>query len=89
MDDTRLENKLDHITETIGQINTTLAVNTKQLELHMLRTAQNEVMISKLDAKIEPLKKHAAMVDGGMKLLGFLSLLLGIGAAIVKILSAF
>lgn len=72
---------MDSISETINNINVTLAVNTDQLTQHIKRT-------NLLEAQIQPLKKHVNMVEGGFKALGFISLLLGIAVAIIKLLAA-
>jgi len=74
MDDKRLdriEDKVDTIVDKIGSIDATLAAQHVSLKEHIRRTAL-------LEAEIKPVKRHVDMVNGALKLLGLISLLLGI-----------
>jgi hypothetical protein len=62
MSNERLEAKVDKIIEKVASIDTTLAKQEVNLALHMRRS-------DALEAQIEPIKQHVAMVAGAMKLL--------------------
>jgi hypothetical protein len=70
MDDTRLkriEDKIDHIGDTQGEMNVTLAKQHESLKSHMRRTAA-------LEAIVEPLHKRSVMLDGAWKLIALLAM---------------
>lgn len=75
----RFESKLDKISEKQSEMNATLAVNTDQLAVHIKRTAA-------LEERIEPIEKHVMWVQGGLKLIGGLSILAGLAAAIKELI---
>lgn len=77
---TRVEDKLDSIIKDIGSINVVLAAQHETLKEHIRRT---EI----LEREIEPIKKHVAMVHGGMKLIGLLSVIAAIVESIVQVIS--
>ena len=66
----RLETKLDKVSDEIGNINITLAKQHITLEEHVRRT---EI----LEDEIRPIKKHVAMVNGVLKLMGLLAPIIG------------
>lgn len=74
----RIEDKIDKITEHVGNIDVTMAKNTVILDEHIKRTAQIE------DALI-PIKAHVDKVKGAVALI---SLLAGM-AAIFEIIKLF
>lgn len=80
MDDTRLEQKLDHIVEKIGNIDVTLTKQAEQIEYHIKRT-------DLLEKKLEPIEKHVIMSKGAFKLLTLLGGAIGLVAAIVEIVT--
>lgn len=67
----RLEDKLDHISEKIGSIDTTLAAQHVSLKEHMRRT-------SLLEEDMKPIKKHVHHVHGALKLIGLIATIAGI-----------
>ena len=74
MDDTkRIEDKLDKIVDTQVEQAVTLARLTVSVEDHVMRT-------NILQEAIEPIKRHAAMVEGALKLIA----LMGIAATIIE-----
>lgn len=79
MDDTRLEQKIDQIVEKIGTISITLVAQHVTLKEHIKRT---EI----LEAQMEPIKKHVAMVHGALKLIGVVSVLISIIAGIFQVM---
>lgn len=67
----RIEAKLDDLVERQGEMNVTLEKQHQSLRDHMRRTQL-------LENEIKPVKKHVAMVEGALKLVGLISLLVGI-----------
>lgn len=74
MDSKRLEDKVDKIVEKIGNIDVTLAKQSVILEEHVKRT-------NLLEARIEPVVKHVAIMKAMAKIVGFMGL-----GAIAKII---
>lgn len=83
----RLEGKLDKQQEHIHEIDKTLVRNTASLEEHMKRTEMNEEAIELLREELKPVRTHVNHVEGGIKLIGLVSLILGVVAAIVAFLN--
>ncbi len=69
----RIEEKLDKIVEHMSEMSVTLGKQSVILEEHVKRT-------NILEAKLAPVEKHIARVEGAMKLVG----LLGVGTALVQ-----
>lgn len=68
---TQVDEKLDHIGETLNEIAVTLAVNTAHLEEHMRRTEL-------LEKNFEPVEDHVKFVNKFMKTVAWL---IGLAAA--------
>lgn len=66
----RIEYKLDKVVDHLGNIDSTLAAQHESLKLHMKRSDM-------LEAQVEPLKAHVAMVSGALKLVGLITALCG------------
>lgn len=75
----RIENKVDTVVEHIGNINITLAKQHVSLDEHIRRTAL-------LEQQVKPIERHVNMVNGVLKFIGFISLLLGIATSALKLL---
>jgi acetate kinase len=73
-----LDGKVDKIQEDISDIKVIMAVNTKSLEQHMLRTEQNEEMIKLMQQEFKPVQEHIIQVNTIAK----------VGAWVVGLLSA-
>jgi len=71
----RIEDKIDGMSEKIGDINVTLRAQHESLKLHMKRS-------DSLEEAIKPLQKRKSLVDAGLKIIGFLAVI----AAIVECL---
>lgn len=67
----KLDSKVDRLDGRLDSVDKTLAVNTEQLAGHMRRTEL-------LEADLKPIKKHVGHVEGGMKLLGVVAVIVGI-----------
>lgn len=78
MDDKRLEDKLDKVVDNINSINVTLGKQSVILEEHVKRT-------NLLEAKIEPIEKHVAMVHGVLKFIGLIGVFVAVIEGLLKI----
>lgn len=76
----RIEDKLDKVSDKLGSIDSTLAAQHVSLEMHIKRT-------DLLEAQIEPIKKHVAMIQGALKLIGLVSVAAGVVEGIVALLT--
>lgn len=63
----RIDAKIDDVHENITQIKVTLAAQHESLKTHIRRT-------DLLEKKLEPLEKHVTMVQGSIKLIGFVAI---------------
>lgn len=79
MDQKRLEDKLDKISDKIGNIDVTLARQEVSLSEHIRRT-------NLLEEKLKPIEKHVAVINGGLKFVGIFGVFVGILEGIIKIL---
>lgn len=70
--------KLDKLDDRLDSVDKTLVKQEANLGEHMRRTAL-------LEEDLKPIKKHVGHVEGGLKLLGILSLILGILFSIGKL----
>lgn len=85
----KLEEKVDKILEDITVIKVELAEtkvildrNTESLQEHMRRT---EILETKFESDLEPIKKHVAHVEGAGKLLVLGSVLVGIVLGLLEL----
>jgi hypothetical protein len=70
---TKIEEKLDKVDEKLSSIDVTLAKQAKDLEHHIFRTDLAEQNLELLRAEMQPIKKHVALMDAGLKIIGALS----------------
>ena len=70
-----MDKKLEEISKDIGDIKIILAVNTQSLQQHMRRSDALEEIVLVLN-------KKATMVEGILKFLGIVGVLLGIAMAV-------
>lgn len=83
------EDFLKFILERLEQINDELVgiskIQTQQevnLREHMYRTAQNELSIEKTNTILEPIRTHVNYIEGSLKFLGILSIIIGVVAGV-------
>ena len=67
----KLDSKVDKISDRLSSVDVTLARQHESLDTHIKRT---EI----LEEKLEPVEKHVAMMNGALKLLGIIGVLVGI-----------
>lgn len=80
----RLESKMDKTLDSIASMDVTSAENVLSLKEHMRRTALAEDSIELIRSDIKPIQKHVTMVNGILKFIGIVCLILGTIAAIVQ-----
>jgi hypothetical protein len=82
----KIEAKVEKIEDSISNIDVTLARQAKDLEHHIYRTSLAEENIELLRTELQPVKKHVALVDAGLKLVGALASAAAFVLGVVKIL---
>ena len=76
----RLNHKQNELNANMSSIDKTLSAQHVQLAEHIRRTEL-------LEEAIQPVKEHVAMVNGGLKLIKIISIVVGIVAAIAGIIT--
>lgn len=84
--DEKFYEKLEKMDSRLDSIDKTLVKQEVNLDNHIKRTDLLEKHTDKLFRELEPIKKHVNHVEGGMKLLGLLSLVIGVVAGIIALL---
>lgn len=84
-----LLNKTDKIEERLTSIDVTLARQEGHLQEHMRRSEANERAVEVLGQQLGPIKKHVNMLEGSLKLLGIMSLIVGTIGGVLKLLNVF
>lgn len=69
----KIEEKVDRIEEKISNIDVTLAKQAKDLEHHIYRTDLAEQNIELIRQEMQPVKKHVALMDASLKVIGAIS----------------
>lgn len=78
----KLESKIDKLDERLDSIDKTLVKQEVNLQLHMKRS-------DALESQIKPIQAHVLKVEGALKALGILALLVGIASGIFGIIKFF
>jgi hypothetical protein len=76
--DDRTFDKLERIDSRLNSIDKTLAEQHQQLKDHIRRTELAEENLDLLRTELKPVKEHVVRVDGVLKALGVLAVVLGI-----------
>ena len=84
MDD--LHQKLDRMSDTLTQILVVQGRHEENLREHMRRSDAAEKAIGDVRGELKPVKAHVERMDGALKFLGILSLVLGIVGGVYKFL---
>jgi len=77
--------KIDKLDERLDSIDKTLIKQEASLDKHILRTEMAEKQLDLLSAQIVPINKHVNQMSGALKLLGVMSLVMGIVALFKKL----
>jgi len=84
----KLDDRLDSIDKILVAQNETLKHHVYRSDLQEDRLDKHEIYtentIKDVQKQIEPIKQHVNRVDGALKLLGLLSTIIGVTAAIYK-----
>lgn len=83
----KIEEKVDRIESKISSIDITLAKQAKDLEHHIYRTDLAESNIELLRSEIEPVKKHVALVDASLKVIGAIATIATFVLGVVRLIS--
>lgn len=75
----KLDSKIDSTNDRLNSMDKTLVKQEENLKEHMRRTAI-------LEEGLKPVQKHVTRVEGALKLLGVISVLVGIAAGVAKLL---
>lgn len=77
MDIERLYGILDKISEDVSELKITSAKQEENLKEHIRRTELAEENLQILRQEIEPLKQHVATINGILKIIGIISVIIG------------
>ena len=87
----RLEHRHDNLDERMDSLELKAAENNGHLKEHMRRTEHLETLVEqgqvKHMASDKKIDNHISKIDGGLKVVGYLALVLGIAATIMKIVN--
>jgi hypothetical protein len=83
----KIEEKVDRIEEKISNIDITLAKQAKDLEHHIYRTDLAESNIEMLRSEIQPVKKHVALMDASLKVIGAIASIATFVLGIIRLIS--
>jgi predicted nucleic acid-binding Zn-ribbon protein len=83
----KIEEKVDRIEEKISNIDITLAKQAKDLEHHIYRTDLAESNIELLRSEIEPVKKHVALMDASLKVIGAIATIATFVLGVIRLIS--
>lgn len=86
----RMDEKLDEINDELVKINVTLAQQHVQLAEHIRRTALLEEQLEYIQKEeLKPIHQHVNRVDGALKLLGLVSLIVALASGAIELVSFF
>ncbi len=88
-----LEDKIDaqhkDVDNRLDAIEKVTLLQERNLDEHMKRSDNLEKLISRLEEKdLKPVVRHVAMVEGGLKLLGVIGIVVGIAGGLAKLFGA-
>jgi hypothetical protein len=80
------DQKLDKLAEDISGIKVDLSAMKVDVAYHIRRSDTADENLSLLRKDFKPIQRHVVMVEGALKLIGGVSVLVGIGAAVAQII---
>ena len=83
----KLSDKMDYVVDNVGEMKVTAARHEENLKDHMRRSDLLEKRTDVLFEELEPVKKHINHVDGIMKFVAAISMLLGLIYTVLKLFS--
>jgi len=85
MNDERIYELLDKISEDISELKITSAKQEENIKEHIRRTELAEENLTMLRQEIEPLKQHVVAINGVLKVIGIISVIIGSAAGFFQI----
>jgi predicted nucleic acid-binding Zn-ribbon protein len=82
----KIEEKLDRVESKLSNIDVTLAKQAKDLEHHIYRTDLAETNIELLRSEMQPVKKHVALMDASLKVIGAIASIATFVIGIIRML---
>jgi molecular chaperone DnaK (HSP70) len=82
----KIEAKVDIIEEKISSIDVTLIKQAKDLEHHIYRTELAEQNLKLIRQEMVPVKKHVALMDASLKVIGAVASVVTFVIGIIKVL---
>ena len=76
----------NEIKDSIDEVNITLVRHEETLKQHIYRTEMAEKRLDKLEDNVEPVRVKMGQLEGALKLIGGIAIVLTIIAAIVQII---
>ena len=80
-----IDRKLGKLDNRVDEIDKTLVQQHESLKMHIYRTDLAEKRIEQIDAGLEPVKAHVARMDGALKFVGILGVILGIISGVLRL----
>lgn len=87
MNNDRIYELLDKIGEDISELKITAAKQEENIKEHIRRTELAEENLTLLRQEIEPLKQHVIVINGILRVIGVVSVIIGSAAGIFEIIS--
>lgn len=85
MNNDRLYEILDKISEDISDLKVTVAKQEENIKEHIRRTELAEENLDMIRNEIKPLKEHVIAINGVLKTIGIISVIIGSGAGFFEI----
>lgn len=82
----KIEEKLEKVDEKLSNIDVTLTKQAKDIEHHIYRTDLAEQNLDILRQELLPVKKHVALVDASLKIIGAIASVITFAAALYKVI---
>ena len=87
MNNERLYELLDKIGEDISELKITAAKQEENIKEHIRRTELAEENLEIIRKEIQPLKEHVIAINGVLKIIGVISIIIGSAAGFFEIAS--
>jgi len=85
MSNERIYEVLDKISEDISDLKVTAAKQEENIKEHIRRTEIAEENLDLIRKEIEPLKEHVIVINGFLKIVGAISVIVGSVAGMIRI----
>lgn len=89
MNDERIFQSLDKISEDISDLKVVVGKQEENIKEHMRRTEIAEENLALIREEIEPLKNHIVVINGVLKIVGIVAIIIGAAASVFKIIETF